>query len=193
MLSARSDGAAISVMRYGDRSERVDQQTLQSLNASLLAMTSRGGGLVVASFGHHFNNQYASTGFVEGFFVKLRSHFERALVPLLRVLETFASSCRHCLAALVTPSLQHFETMDGTFDRSINLSLNGLRMPCRTKFICHQQLLSQLVACRGYGTAGKALRTTRTTDSVAYHHQRLVGPAPWDCGPKALRLEVYSE
>ena len=119
MLSARSDGAAISVMRYGDRSERVDQQTLQSLNASLLAMTSRGGGLVVASFGHHFNNQYASTGFVEGFFVKLRSHFERALVPLLRVLETFASSCRHCLAALATPSLQHFETMDGTFDRSI--------------------------------------------------------------------------
>ena len=122
MLSARSDGAAISVIRYGDGSEREDQRTLRSVNASLLAMTSRGGGLVVASFGHHFNNQYARIGFVEGFSVQLRSHLERALVPLLRVLETFASSCRRCLAALVTPSLQHFETTDGTFDQAIFLS-----------------------------------------------------------------------
>lgn len=99
------------------------------LNDTINRFSAHGGGTIIASIGMHFNNFHAArTGFVEAFDVGVRPQLEGHLLKLVDVLESYAQRGHNHAAVLLTPTLQHFETWDGSFAPSI---INATGYGCR--------------------------------------------------------------
>lgn len=130
---ARRGVPAVEGMDAASRIELIeaailDDRALNEFNRSLANMAASGGGLALASFGHHYRHTYSRSGLVEAFSVRVRGNYLVGLERLRAMLDHFGSLGPHCLSVLVTPSLQHFETLDGTFDASV---INATGYGCR--------------------------------------------------------------
>ena len=98
--------------------------TVEGLSARLVKQYANASNVVaVASIGVHYNNQRShSRGAVEAFDIRTRASYVQDVQTLARALEHFVSAvtpAAHRTAMLITPPLQHFETWDGTYERSI--------------------------------------------------------------------------
>ena len=116
--------ALLSNLRYVDIG-----YTVEGSSARLVKQYANASNVVsVASIGVHYNNQMShSRGAVEAFDIRTRASYVQDVQTLARALEHFVSAvtpAAHRTAMLITPPLQHFETWDGTYDRSI-FSTNG--------------------------------------------------------------------
>lgn len=121
--AAKNTSAGVTYLTFASGGVAgTDERTLATLHSELAraAANPNKGAVVLASFGHHFNNRHAPPkGFVEGFDVGIRSQYQQKLRQILDELEKFASHGPHCVALIATPSLQHFETEDGAYHESI--------------------------------------------------------------------------
>lgn len=122
----------ITYLPYAAGGAGVDDKTLGTLKRTLPSLAQKGGGVVVASFGHHFNLHYApSSGFVEAFDVAIRPQYRDKLERLITQLEGYAQMGPHCVAVLSTPAQQHFMTSDGAYNVSVFNSTDGYSYGCR--------------------------------------------------------------
>ena len=103
-----------------------------SISSHLSRLSRLGGGVFIASLGAHYNVEPANhRGAVEAFDIHDRSDYDNHVTQLAALLEEYATtkpspasnapSGTH-VAILATPPLQHFETRDGTYARSIYAS-----------------------------------------------------------------------
>ena len=95
--------------------QRVEPSGARSTHGMQSAFRSAGGGpngrvVVAFSMGAHYNDGvHADAAGTNR--TAMRAHAAK----MLKVLESFAVSCRHCTVALVTPHSQHFNVPDGCF------------------------------------------------------------------------------
>ena len=158
------------------------------LNATLNRFSSRGGGMVVASLGHHFNNFYAPPkGFVEAFDVGIRPQYHDQLQKLAGVLEEYVQRGPGHTAMLITPAVQHFATWDGAFAPSIR---NATGYGCRQAPRAHE--LSNSTS-PNFWRSGDMLRIARErAPHVLLVPQHVLSHYWWDQHPGASAFAKVS-